>query len=158
FSPRLGRAVSLRELPLTSRRTIMAPSVAHVLAQMNRWTAAAQTNNVADAVLVERYLHQHEEAAFAALVARHGTMVLRLCRRILGATPAAEDAFQATFLILARKAHSLKQPDSLTAWLYGVARRVALKARTKAVVRARDTPLTEELPDSHPDPLTQLSA
>ena len=80
----------------------MATSVAHVLAQMNHWIAAAQTSAVADAVLLERYLHQYEEAAFAALVARHGAMVLRLCRRILGDAHMAEDAFQATFLILAQ--------------------------------------------------------
>jgi RNA polymerase sigma factor (sigma-70 family) len=127
----------------------MAASIAHVLSQVPCWTS--------DAVLLERYLHQHDEAAFAALVARHGTLVLRLCRRILGDAHAAEDAFQATFLILARKAHSLKQPDALPAWLYGVARRVALKARGRASRRTA-APLDETLFDPRPDPLTQLTA
>jgi RNA polymerase sigma factor (sigma-70 family) len=126
----------------------MAASIAHVFNQLPCWTS--------DAALLERFLQQHDEAAFAALVARHGAMVLRLCRRILGDAHAAEDAFQAAFLILARKAHSLKQPDSLPAWLYGVARRVALKARTKLTRRSSES-LDETLPDPHPDPLMQLS-
>ncbi|HTU18927.1 MAG TPA: sigma-70 family RNA polymerase sigma factor [Gemmataceae bacterium] len=135
----------------------MADSVTHVFSQMQRWAVAAQTREVADVVLLERYLQRREEAAFAALVARHGAMVLRLCRRILGDVHAAEDASQATFLILARKARSLKQPDALPAWLYGVARRVALKARSQSSSRAAAS-LDEMLADPHPDPLTQLTA
>lgn len=127
----------------------MTASIAHVLGQLPCWTS--------DAVLLERYLHQHDEAAFAALVTRHGPFVLRLCRRILGDAHSAEDAFQATFLILARKAHSLKQPDALPAWLYGVARRVALKTRGRSSRRAA-APLDETLLDPCPDPLTQLTA
>lgn len=81
----------------------MAAPIAHLLSQLPCWTS--------DAVLLQRYIHQHDEAAFAALVARHGALVMRLCRRILGDAHAAEDAFQATFLVLARKAHALKEPD-----------------------------------------------
>ncbi len=129
----------------------MAASIAQVLSQMQGWAA--------DAVLLERYIHQRDEAAFAALVTRHGAMVLRLCRRILGDAHEAEDAFQAAFLILARKAHSLKQPDALAAWLYGVARRVALKARGQSNRRrSAAAPLDEALPDPRPDPLTRLNA
>lgn len=137
----------------------MAASVNHVLAQVERWTDSARTIDVADAALLQRYARQRDQAAFAVLVRRHGPMVLRLCRRILGDADMAEDAFQAVFLILARKAHSLKQPDALPAWLYGVARRVALKARSRA--KGRISPalcLDEALPDPHPDPLTQLTA
>ncbi len=105
----------------------MAVSIAHIFGQMQRWTSAPAEGNASDVVLLERFIHQREEAAFAALVARHGPMVLRLCRRILRDAHEAEDAFQATFLILARKASSLKQPTALCSWLYGVARRVALK-------------------------------
>src|SRR5262249_31989884 len=115
----------------SSRRTVMAASLNHVFAQVQRWTAAG-TVDVADAVLLRRYFQGRDQAAFAALVARHGAMVLRQCRRILGDAHAAEDAFQAVFLILARRASSLNQPDALPAWLYGVARRVALKARRQA--------------------------
>lgn len=129
----------------------MAASIAQVLSQMQGWAS--------DAVLLQRYVHQRDEAAFAALVARHGAMVLRLCRRVLGDVHEAEDAFQAAFLILARKAHSLKQPDALPAWLYGVARRVALKARGQSNRRRSSAaPLDEALPDPRPDPLAQLNA
>jgi DNA-directed RNA polymerase specialized sigma24 family protein len=143
------------QLPIL-RRIIMAASVNHVLAQVQRWTAA-QAAEASDAVLLQRYVHQGEEAAFTALVARHGAMVQRLCRRILGDAHEAEDAFQATFLVLARKAASLKQPDALASWLYGVARRVALKARTNAAARIGDVPLAQELPASDLDPLTHIS-
>jgi cyanophycinase len=136
----------------------MADPVAHVFCQMQRWTSALQ-DGASDAVLLERFIQQRDEAAFVALVARHGAMVLRLCRRILGDAHEAEDAFQAAFLILARKARSLKQPEALAGWLYGVARRVALKARTKSAGRSlAATPLDEALPDPRPDPLTQLTA
>src|SRR5438105_2247710 len=82
-----------------------------------------------DWILLERFLTRREEAAFAALVQRHGPMVLGVCRRMLRDAHHVEDAFQATFLILARKADSIQQ-NSLGSWLYQVAYRVALRART----------------------------
>jgi RNA polymerase sigma factor (sigma-70 family) len=136
----------------------MAASVNYVLGQLQRWTAA-QTVDETDAVLLQRYIHQRDDAAFAALVARHGAMVLRVCRRILGDGHHAEDAFQAAFLILARKAASLRQPEALTGWLHGVARRVALKACGQGKGRLFSAvPLNESLPDPHTDPLAQLTA
>jgi len=137
----------------------MAASVNQVFAQVQRWTATARTVDVADAVLLRRYAQERDQTAFAALVARHGPMVLRRCRRTVGDAQRAEDAFQAVFLILARRASSLKQPDALPAWLYGVARRVALKARCHGQARkVFAASLDAALPDPHPDPLTQLSA
>src|SRR5262245_11155550 len=82
-----------------------------------------------DVDLLQRYLKQRDEAAFAALVQRHGPMVLDVCQSVLRHSHDAEDAFQATFLVLAEKAGSIRHRDGLGSWLHGVARRVALKAR-----------------------------
>src|SRR5262245_59986518 len=70
------------------------------------------------------------EAAFATLVERHGPMVLRVCRHVLADSHLAEDAFQVTFRLLARRAKSIHDPDRLAGWLHRVARRVALRSRT----------------------------
>jgi RNA polymerase sigma factor (sigma-70 family) len=88
-----------------------------------------------DQQLIERFVEQREEAAFAALVERHGPMVLRVCRSVLRDAHAAEDAFQATFLVLVRKAASIGRRELLGNWLYGVAYRVAARARVKAARR-----------------------
>ncbi len=82
------------------------------------------------AELLHHFAARRDEAAFAALVDRHGPMVLATCRRILPNGADADDAFQATFLVLARKARSIGDPDRLAPWLHGVARRVASKARS----------------------------
>jgi RNA polymerase sigma factor (sigma-70 family) len=84
---------------------------------------------VSDNELLERFVTYRDENAFAALVARHGPMVFGVCRRLLRHTQDAEDAFQATFLVLVRKAASIGRRDLLNNWLYGVAARVAARAR-----------------------------
>jgi RNA polymerase sigma factor (sigma-70 family) len=83
----------------------------------------------ADADLIDRFVNRRDGAAFAALVARHGPMVLGVCRRLLQDPHDAEDAFQATFLILARKAGTLGRGDPVGAWLHGVACRTAAHTR-----------------------------
>jgi RNA polymerase sigma factor (sigma-70 family) len=88
-----------------------------------------------DAELLERFAARRDEAAFAALVRRHGPMVLAACRRVLGNHADAEDAFQATFLVLVRKAGSIKRRAALAGWLHEVALRVALRARERACTR-----------------------
>ncbi|MBI1917228.1 MAG: sigma-70 family RNA polymerase sigma factor [Planctomycetes bacterium] len=95
------------------------------------------TANLTDRELLDRFLRQQDKTAFAALVQRHGPMVLGLCRRILDHEQDAEDAFQATFLILVRRAGSIANPDLLGSWLYGVAYRTARKARTQAARRRK---------------------
>jgi RNA polymerase sigma factor (sigma-70 family) len=112
---------------------------------------------IADAELLDRFVRRKDEAAFAALLERHGPMVLGVCRRLLQDSHAADDAFQATFLIFLQKARSLRDPASLGNWLYGVAYRVARRARA---VAARWRGSERQVPemaaaDSSPDTLWQ---
>jgi RNA polymerase sigma factor (sigma-70 family) len=95
--------------------------------------------------LLERYLECRDEAAFEAIVARHGPMVLGVCRRMLADRTDVEDAFQATFLVLVRRARHLGPRDAIGPWLYGVASRVAMRARSEAARRRRFQPLTPEV-------------
>jgi RNA polymerase sigma factor (sigma-70 family) len=97
-----------------------------------------------DRELLERFAAHHEEAIFEALMQRHGPMVLGVVQRVLGHEQDAEDVFQATFLVLARKAKSIRQRASLASWLYGVAYRLALKLKaTAARRRARERRVAE---------------
>src|SRR5262245_30852588 len=89
---------------------------------------------LSDGQLLESYIRTREQEAFAALVQRHGPMVWGVCRRILGHQD-AEDAFQATFLVLARKAAAIVPREMIANWLHGVARQTALKARATTAKR-----------------------
>jgi RNA polymerase sigma factor (sigma-70 family) len=101
--------------------------------------------NVDDAQLLCRFGAQRDESAFTALVQRYGSMVWGVCVRLLGPTPEAEAAFQAAFVVLVCKGPSLRGPDLLGPWLYGVASRTALKARGRvARRRSREVPLPEQ--------------
>jgi RNA polymerase sigma factor (sigma-70 family) len=109
-----------------------------------------------DADLLDRFVLQRDQDAFAELVARHGPMVLGVCRRALGDLQAAEDAFQSTFVVLARKAAALSQRELLASWLYGVACRVAARARSEAARRrARESQAPVRQPS---DPLQEITA
>ena len=102
-----------------------------------------------DGQLLESFLARREEAAFAALVRRHGPMVFGVCRRLLGNGHDAEDAFQATFLILARKATSVVKRDAVGSWLYAVAQRTAREARAVLARRRARERQMDEMP--HPE-------
>src|SRR5688572_3690438 len=105
-----------------------------------------------DGQLLADYLGRLHPAALAAVSRRHGPMVWGVCRRVLGNHHDAEDAFQATFLVLVRKAASIASRDLLANWLYGVAHQTALNARTAAARRAaRECPVSE-LPEPAADP------
>jgi RNA polymerase sigma factor (sigma-70 family) len=115
-----------------------------VLRHIRRIALTKEAANLDDARLMERFLAQRDEAAFEALLRRHGPMVLGVCRRLLPDPHDTEDAFQATFLVLLRKAHSLRNRQLVANWLYGVAYRTALKARNQAARRRAGTrPLVE---------------
>jgi RNA polymerase sigma factor (sigma-70 family) len=105
--------------------TTHSESLLHYL----RHLTATPENEAGDAVLLDRFASLGDESAFTALLARHGPMVLGVCRRILRDGHAAEDAFQATFLVLARKAGALRRPQALASWLYGTAQHLACSAR-----------------------------
>jgi RNA polymerase sigma factor (sigma-70 family) len=111
-----------------------SPSLARQLGSLFEGGSVA---GLSDRQLVERFAAARDDDAFAALVDRHGPMVLGVCRQLLGDHQHAEDAFQAVFLVLARKAPSLRQPELLGNWLYGVALRTARKARGRLARRCR---------------------
>jgi DNA-directed RNA polymerase specialized sigma24 family protein len=97
--------------------------------------ALARAGGPADGELLGRFVRYRDGAAFSELVRRHGPMVLGVCRRILRHEHDAEDAFQAPFLVLARKAAAIRPVDRVGPWLYGVARHTALAARRAAACR-----------------------
>ena len=106
---------------------------------------AGALGTLSDGELLERFVARRDEPAFEAIVRRHGPMVLGVCRRVLRDHHDAEDAFQAAFLVLARKAGSVRPGSMLPNWLYGVARQVAIKARRDQ----RPAAVTREAGDGH---------
>jgi RNA polymerase sigma factor (sigma-70 family) len=115
-----------------------------VLRYIRRIALRAEVADLDDARLLARFLEQRDEAAFEALLRRHGPMVLGVCRRLLRDGHDIEDAFQATFLVLLRRARSLRKRELVANWLYGVAYRIALKARTEtALHRVHAKPIAD---------------
>ncbi|HEV3203367.1 MAG TPA: sigma-70 family RNA polymerase sigma factor, partial [Gemmataceae bacterium] len=125
-----------------------------VLRYLRKLTGAFDPGEQPDAVLLNRFATERDETAFAGLMDRYAPMVLGVGRRILGNSSDAEDAFQATFFVLARKAGSISRPEQLGNWLYGVAYRTALKAKTEMGRRR----LREHLAPPRPTSDTVLEA
>ncbi len=124
-----------------------------VARHVRRLAGLPRTGDLTDAQLLERFAAQRDGTAFAALMNRHGPKVFGLCQRVLRHRQDAEDAFQATFLVLVRKAGSIGRRESVGSWLHRVAYRVALRARILADKRIRqetstlEVPATERTPD-----------
>src|SRR4051794_39065225 len=119
-------------------RPMSANAVPSLLQHVRRLAAAASS----DEQLLADFLARRSDEAFAALLGRHGPMVFNVCRRILHDAHAAEDVFQATFLVLADRAGTIRRRTSLAGFLHSVACRLALRARRRT---------TEGLPDAVPD-------
>jgi RNA polymerase sigma factor (sigma-70 family) len=121
-----------------------------VLRHVRSLAAVGQTGKLPDPELLERFVAHHDQAAFAAIVERHGPLVLGVCRRVLRREHHAEDACQSTFLVLARKAGTIRKREALGSWLYGVALRVARKLAADARRRASQevTEADAPLPDA----------
>src|SRR5579871_6538238 len=99
--------------------------------------AAERDDSASDGELLRRFLQNRDPSVFELIVWRHGAMVQAVCRRVLGRRGEADDAFQATFLVLLRYAHSIRKADSLAGWLHGVAFRVAHRALRTLTTRQR---------------------
>jgi RNA polymerase sigma factor (sigma-70 family) len=99
-----------------------------------------------DDQLLACFFKERDDAAFAALVDRYGPLVYGVCRRILNNSNDADDAFQATFLVLVRKGATLREPGKLASWLYGVAYRTARKLKAKAALRTKSERQASEMP------------
>jgi DNA-directed RNA polymerase specialized sigma24 family protein len=132
----------------------MPPHTPTLLGHLRRLIAPS----VPDAALLARWMERRDEAAFAALMARHGPMVLGVCRRVLGDAQHAEHAFQATFLVLARKAANVRRPEALPGFLYVVVLRLARKARnaTRRQFMQTHSAIPEPI-DPHPHPLDAIA-
>jgi RNA polymerase sigma factor (sigma-70 family) len=126
------------------------PAVNHAVVQVlkNGCLAEVPHSERADAHLLDRFVRTRDEEAFAAVVRRHGPMVLAVCRRVLGNAADADDAFQAAFLVLARKAATVGRRGLLAPWLHGVAFNAARRLRRANSRRAVHERPVAELPDS----------
>jgi RNA polymerase sigma factor (sigma-70 family) len=124
-----------------------------LLRHINKLAAGPRAPQRTDGQLLDDFAARRDEGAFTTLVSRHGPMVLRAVQRVLGHEQDAEDAFQATFLVLARSAASIRRREALAGWLHGVAYRVALKARRGAARRRKhEARLRDRVPRAEPGP------
>ncbi len=119
-----------------------------LIGQLDRLFRHGTAAGLTEGELLERFVAANDEAAFEVLLARHGPTVLGVCRRILRDPNDVDDAFQATFLVLVRKAGTLRQRDLLGNWLYGVAHKVATRSRVLAAKRTARAPLGQDAIDS----------
>lgn len=125
--------------------------LAGVLRYVHSLVGVPQPSTWGDGALLRRFHAQHDQTALVTLLQRHGPLVLGVCRQILPDPAAAEDAFQATFLVLTQKADELECQDSLAPWLHRVAYRIALKARTASARRQTHEQESAAMKSTEPD-------
>jgi RNA polymerase sigma factor (sigma-70 family) len=106
----------------------------------------SELTRLTDGQLLARFFQNRDDSAFTVIIDRYGPLVYGVCRRVLADSNDAEDAFQATFLVLVRKGATLRDPGRLANWLYGVAQRTARKARAKAALRTKSERQAGEMP------------
>lgn len=134
-------------------------TTARLLGQIHRTIALREGAKQTDGQLLAAFIERRDEAAFAALVHRHGSMVWGVCRRILSNPHDVDDAFQATFLVLVRKAHSIRPREMVANWLYGVACQTAIRVRANNAKRQRREMTMAVLPETEalaPEPWDDL--
>ena len=124
-----------------------ASRIEPIMQHLRRVVLREDKSGMTDGQLLEHFISHGDAAAFEALVRRHGPMVLGVCRRILGNSHDAEDCFQATFLVLARKAASVSPREQIGNWLYGVARTTAVRAKTANAKRWRRERQVRDVPE-----------
>src|SRR5205823_3413718 len=135
-----------------ARALVMAGEPLQGLVRGLRRLAERSSGGLSDAELLERFVARRDQAAFEVLVWRHGPMVLGLSRRLLRQEQDAEDVFQAAFLALVRKAHTIGKGQAVGSWLYKVAYRAALAARASSSARAaRESTRAERQSGGAPD-------
>src|SRR5262245_46580124 len=122
---------------LSGRKPLTKPTTPPILQGLRRLVEDSSHHGVPDHILLHRLVAQQDATAFDLVLRRHGPMVLGVCRSVLRNEADAEDAFQASFLVFARKAMSIRQATSLASWLHGVAYRTALKARAELAKRRK---------------------
>jgi RNA polymerase sigma factor (sigma-70 family) len=121
-----------------------------VLQFVRKLAGPGALEDLTDGQLLERFVGQADEAAFTTLVHRHGPVILGVCKRVLANEADAADAFQAVFLVLARRAATIRKKESVGSWLYGVAYRIARKAKIAAVRRRAHERQVVTMPRSDP--------
>ncbi len=125
-------------MSVSSQESVSVDRSSHIASPLQSLFDVGTLGGLTDGQLLERFLvggRAVTETAFTLLVQRHGPMVLKVCQGVLGDRHDAEDAFQATFLVLARQAGSIRREDAVASWLYGVARRLSLRSRRGAARR-----------------------